>query len=133
MAARRKFRGKDGKRGEGLEEAGARDADGAVAATERETVMNGGGVARNSVQVKRAYITAPSIYTDELPTPRERRAVDRRIYIYAVHPRTVSACTSSIYPALPARRLCTGCPGFLEFYNVYRIGRLLLKAAAVRK
>ena len=119
MAARRKFRGKDGKRDEGREETGARDEDGAAAATERETVMNGGGVARNSVQVKRTYITAPSIYTDELPTPRERRADDRRIY--TVHPRTLSV-TSSIHPALPARRLC---PGFLEFYNA-AVWRLLL-------
>jgi len=95
VAARRKFRGKDGKRGEGREEAGARDEDGAVAATERETLMNGGGVARNSVQVKRAYITAPSIYTDELPTPRERRGDDRHT------PSIRERSTHALFPSIP--------------------------------
>ena len=75
-------------------------------------MMDEGGVARNLVRVRRAYITAPSIYTDELQTlyaEKTPSAPRRQTCIYPIlcrpmhHPSENVQCqSSSIHPALPA-------------------------------
>ena len=114
VATGRKFRGKNGRRGEGWEGAGfgwRRSGCGDWKRKEKDGVMDEGGVARNFVRVRRAYITAPSIYTDELQTltlrKRLQRLGDRRVYILyyvdpcTIHPRTCSASLLQSTP-LPA-------------------------------